>query len=1624
MKIYRKANAMDPRSKWMEEDWSKLPGEFRNQYTSMFDRFLTGLTSPSYTNMEQNPRYNPDLQKVGDVHSHYWDALTALGDVQTPVSQNEKYIEIRQKILDKSIEKFNRMPAAKESISLQIKNAMGGEDTVKPTPFSWFFDSYFKNAGGIGYFDADHYLSHLSRKMSEGSKYVGGELLFGAYGVVWDHLFKTNPNALDLSTSRNSFLFFYNRGVKNYYYTRHPETNQESLYIPSANLTLPIKDIMKETGYINKDLVEAIRSRPDGASEIRGVLSAVFKDVSTLFNITETDKMTRSRLLGKAIANASLNLETAKKPASLFAGLYLLAPMPNIYAKGSTSTYYSGTLGNNFVVTRGSEEQEIPGIVTRRNPDIKNLTNISFDEVMSGIATMNISTIVPFGDNGGTINAKDFIFSSVKNEIPDTDTHGASVFTFMKGAKYAKEIGGDTLEQMMGRIKSMENLTDSQKAQYINTLETNVGAFLESVTPSAEERATLRKQMAFDMGLAMAKIDKQYKGGTIGALAAIYSKLRRTDVTSLANTLGQQRYYAPSYPLSTSTDVELGPNGMSKKLRVLTVAGKVNQNTRLFQYGGASMARVSEFTDMIDSFSKTIQTVVNIGKSNADNIFYKSKTSDKVRELGLGIKKEPASMEEAQSMLMDGFTAGEIKFVSGEYNGRGKASLVMEIAGETFAFGDFGERMDKAISRSLKKYTKGAASDEDLHEYVLESKKYIKLAHYRGLVGLAMESARHSLSAFSSVKGMSSDTKKRIEELDAVLREEAARLLDPSLQTALDASRVVTEKENALDKLRARLQAANEKGPEYRKEFLYEIGRKMNNITKDLDDWNKMLVTQDGAEAIKKVINTLSKRMDMSVWSGTQKARNIERNPIDFYKAMEVLGLAEHIEYSPETYMERLEAQMKYIQANVEDIMLAEYMKNPEANTFAHVAAVAAINKMNQSSNVYSKEIDFNTWDSTPTPLKPGQQIKGFALNRDGKSDRYSGRFVRQVAGFTLIFNENTSRLFAIKKQALQTMYATEKVPLTMGDGDRGIQRKYTEVLDEVGQELESFFLTFLNSKINESRAEAKTGIATAIFDLTDVLAINKPDNWDRLKKMMIYGTHWWNYGSGKFFVRGMTMAASSLGWAATGHPNMALFAAGTGAAYMIAPWFRNKVKAGLNSLSSGRAALSESGSIGGDLLEPSPTDPKMSTQQQEKVKDKRMQIKAIASESMTNTIQSNQYNSAAELGAKQEKPSLLTLKATFNEFLEQKQQIKEIEEIKAQIRAGKKEGIDSHVAMMEHLLKNVGYLIKDKGYRVVAVEGGFEVITKDGQKPTDRDEMFMNLTALLSNMFWMDSLAKSEIKAAEQSVEINVNMIMKQNPQITEVPDEWIETLIDSLNKIAIGNYEKNPWTKQYGVRWLDMYQSFSKEFNLAATGDSAKKMIAWNSMIDSASNLPGFMEMLKRKNIDTMGLKFKNPYQTQGMISLYGMAFQSAKIINYLLMMLGAATVGGLTGMVFTLMEDDANKLGYGSSFGAIFTALLYNAGIFAAPDDKAFKKMAPAAYKSREDLSSEYLGLGEKAAARIMNIVLDGVIYKSAEVEPSKTTKNMWDNDLTKAISSVPLVGQGYEAIKEPINLKEQK
>lgn len=1624
LKIYRKPNALDPNSKWTPEDWSKLPGEFRNQYTSALDRFLSATTSPKYNSMDTHPRHNSEIQKVGDVHSHYWDALTAFGDIQKPVSQNEKYIEIREKILEKSLEKFDKMPAAKQSIMLQIKEAFGGEDTVKPTPFSWFFDTYFKNAGGIGYFDADNYLSHLTKKFSEGNKYVNGELLFGSYGVVWDHLFKTNPNALKLSSSRNTFLFFYNKDAKNYYYTRHPETNEESLYVPSANLTLPIKDIIKETGYINKDLVAAIRTRPNAAAEMRNVLNAVFKDVSSLFNSTETDKMTRSRLLGKAIANASLNLETANKPASLFAGLYLLAPMPDIYVKGSTTTRYSGTLANNFVVTKGSVKEIIPGLPTEKSPDIKNLTNISFDEVMSGIASMNISTIVPFGDNGGSINAKDFIFGSVKKETPDTDTHGASVFTFMKGAKYAKEIGNDTLEQMMGRIKSMDNLTDTQKAQYINTLETNVGAFLESVTPSAEERSMLRKQMAFDMGLAMAKIDNQYKGGTIGALAAIYSKLRRTDVTSLANTLGEQKYYSPSFPLSTSVDISLGTNGISKNLRVLTVAGKVNQNTRLFQYGGASMARVSEFTEMTNSFSKTIQNVVNIGKSNADNLFYKSKTSDKLREVATTLKKEPGSIDEAQSLLMDGFTAGDIKFVSGEYNGRGKASIVMEIAGETFGFGDFGERMDKAIGRSLKKYTKGATSEEDLQDYILETKRYIKLAHYRGLVGLAMESARHSLTSYSAMKGMGDDTKRRIAELDAVLKEEAAKLLDPSLQTALDASRVIVEKENALDKLRARLQAANEKGTEYRKEFLYEIGKKMNNITKDVGDWEKMMIIQDGAEAIRKVMATLSKRIDMSVWSGTQKARNIERNPIDFYKAMDILGLAEHVQYNPDIYLERLEAQTKYIQANLEDILLAEYMKQPETNIFAHVAAVAAINKMNQSGNVYSKEINFNTWDSTPTPIKPGQQIKGFALNRDGNSDRYSGRFLRQVAGFTLIYNENTSRLFAIKKDALQTMYATEKVPLTMGDGDKAVQNRYVEVLDEVGQELESLFLTFLNSKHNDVRSEMKTKIAGALFDLTDVVEVNKPETWDRMKKMMVYSTHWWNYGSGKFFVNGMTLAASSLYFASTGHPNMALFAAGSGIGYMVAPWARNAVKAGLNTLSSSRAALVESGSIGGALSRKTSTDPNATTQEQEKVRDKKMQIQAIASESMTNTIQSNQYNSAAELGENQKKANLLDFKSNFNEFLEQKKQIKEVEEIKAQIKAGKKEGITSHVDMMEHLLKNVGHLIKDKGYKVVAVEGGFEVITKDGQKPTDKDQMFIQLTSLLSNMFWMDRLARSEIEAAEQSVGINVNMIMKEHPQIIDMPDEWIETLIDSLNKISIGNYEKNPWTKQYAARWLDMYQSFSKEFNLAATGDSAKKMIAWNSMMDTAMNLPGFVELLKRNNIDTLGLKFKNPYHTQGMISLYGMAFQAPKIINYLLTMLGAATVTGLSGMLFTLMEDDANKLGYGTSFGSIFTALLLNAGIFAAPDDKAFKKMAPAAYKSRDDAAGEWLGLGEKSAARIMNILLDGVIYKSADVTPSKGTKNMWEDNLTKSVAAVPVVGQAAEAIKGPIKLKEKE
>lgn len=593
-----------------------------------------------------------------------------------------------------------------------------------------------------------------------------------------------------------------------------------------------------------------------------------------------------------------------------------------------------------------------------------------------------------------------------------------------------------------------------------------------------------------------------------------------------------------------------------------------------------------------------------------------------------------------------------------------------------------------------------------------------------------------------------------------------------------------------------------------------------------------------------------------------------------------------------------------------------------------------------------------------------------------------------------------------------------------MGDGDKAVQNRYVEVLDEVGQELESLFLTFLNSKHNDERSEMKTKIAGALFDLTDVVEVNKPETWDRMKKMMVYSTHWWNYGSGKFFVNGMTLAASSLYFASTGHPNMALFAAGSGVGYMIAPWGRNAVKAGLNTLSSSRAALVESGSIGGALSRKTSTDPNATTQEQEKVRDKKMQIQAIASESMTNTIQSNQYNSAAELGENQKKANLLDFKSNFNEFLEQKKQIKEVEEIKAQIKAGKKEGITSHVDMMEHLLKNVGHLIKDKGYKIVAVEGGFEVITKDGQKPTDKDQMFIHLTSLLSNMFWMDRLARSEIEAAEQSVGINVNMIMKEHPQIIDMPDEWIETLIDSLNKISIGNYEKNPWTKQYAARWLDMYQSFSKEFNLAATGDSAKKMIAWNSMMDTAMNLPGFVELLKRNNIDTLGLKFKNPYHTQGMVSLYGMAFQAPKIINYLLTMLGAATVTGLTGMLFTLMEDDANKLGYGTSFGSIFTALLLNAGIFAAPDDKAFKKMAPAAYKARDDAAGEWLGLGEKSAARIMNILLDGVIYKSADVTPSKGTKNMWEDNLTKSVAAVPVVGQAAEAIKGPIKLKEKE
>lgn len=1623
----RKETGFGENKYWKVEDWGTLPGELRNGYTVAFDRFVNALRSPEYNKMaelyDNDEGYNNEIRFNGDTHSMFWKHLSAMGPVQRPLNKYKKQIEIRQKIETVANEKLSKTPKALEKLKSQVKIAFGGGDEVTDTPFTWLFDSIATFSHRINYFGNNNLYMDQVVKESIDPKYIDGQLLLASYGVLWEKMFSIDASAKHLEGIKRTNLSFLNPvgSQKEFMYAK----NNTAVYFLDKGESIPIRELInKNTGKPNQRVWEYFLGKAEGdvnlaLGKMGAFYQAVTKDMSPILGKMKVGSTEKSYLLGKIMGRASLALESLNKPADVFAGLYALSPMPeNMTPKGGKGVVYKGVLSMPYIGAR-DKDSNIPD----------NIARISWDEVLKGIASENVRAIVPFAGDNTTIPVKDFVFDSLKETPEDEDIHGASFSTFIRGSKYKKEMKGKTGEGIADYLKSskFKDVSAKDLTLMANEAEASIGSFLEQTTMDPEKIKSLRNQVTTDFAMALAELDSQYKGGTLRSLATIYSKLRRTDKNALAHALGEKSYYPGNFILAASAEVSLREGQVFKKPMNTVVASTVQENTRLLRVGGAALTKAETYTTMIENVAKTLEYAQNIGAENAEDIFYKTNNNEELNKMAAGLMPE-GNEDIIRSQFMNGFTMGKVKFVDGLYNGKNKANLSMEVGGETFAFGDWGARLDKAIQRSIRTYANGEQISRDISNEIAEIKRYIKLSHFRGVVGLSYESLRAAITQFSSLRSFSPETKRRLSELEKSLAEEVEVLLNPDIRHAIDASRKVVKKEAALDKLKDRMILLNEQGAFHREQFMFELGKKIHNsdvLYEDVDDFDRAAFKAAGEIAIGETFEYLRKELDISVWNGSQKAKSSQKNVNQIYKYLDLLGLAEHVEYRPEAYAEKLEAQSKYLQAIVEDIFLSEYMKDPEKNLFAHVAAVAAINKMSQTSKLFTAPVDYMSWGEAPTPIKPGSQIKGFALNKNGTSDRYSGRFIRNVNGFALIYNENTQRLFAIHRDALQNMFIAEQVPYTFESGDKAVVDAYTERFDKVGEEFEKNFKSLVakqNSRMG--KLKAKDNLASMVMDITDVVELNNQSAWRTMKDLSVFLTHWWNYGSGKFLVRGVGSIGASMYFAASGQMGAATAAAATGVTLMAAPVIRNAVKAQLNKLSSARAAMSERGSIGFNYLKKQKTDPNESTLSQEKTKEKNDEIVNLGKDSMRSMLRRNQYNSAAEADQEFEKVELKDIPRVGREFLEGARTAKEIAEVKRELYKAKEEGIRELPAMMQAISKNAQEIIKNKGYKVVKVEGGFKIVNADGTQPLEKDDVIVKLTSFMSNLFGMTMLAESEIEAGNTATFINANMLIANNPDLTEIDLAASESILEAYNRIAVGNYGLNTWTSQKTARYFNMYSNFKKEFSLATIGDLAKKMITWNDMIDYLEKAPWVKAAFAEKNVDTVGLKFKNPYSTARNVMAWSAVSQSYRIMSLLLRFLSSGAVAGAAGMWFLLMEDDYKKLGYTGGVSGYIYSLFVNVGIFASQDSKTFKDNAKDAYKARKEVSDEHLGLGEKAAFNIVNILLDAAIYKAAHQEPSKTVQKMQEKDLVNAIGTIPYVGPAIDTYKSSTNIKEKE
>lgn len=1605
-------------SKWVEEAWTTLPDAYRNQYTTTLDKAIAALSSPKFETLGSESKeivFNEGIRQNSEIHAHYWKHVAGLGPVRKPIEKNKKYAEIREKLQSASEKWLEKYPKVKPNLQAQIKTAFGGKDVVTDTPFSWFFDTYTEVSHRINYLNNPNlYIEEFVKSFDK--DYAEGKLLLSSYATLWHYMFALSPQAKTPYKKGYNMLDKY--GGNQYQYNE----NLTAIRVAAINKEIPLKEFLSEdTGMLNKDIWHSLLIRSEGdldaAKKRAGMLvSYVFNDVGKMVGGIKSDSLTKSFLLGKTIGKASLALERIGRPADLYAGLYTMAPMPGLSPKGNSLSKYEGVLGLPMVTVKDKDGQKI-----------SNMTRISLDEVLKGIASNNIANVVTFTEDGSPVPLKTFIDNVLEDVPVDEDIHGASFSTFIKGAKNAKKIKADTPEEIAAKIRGLKDsgIDFADLNAMAQTAETALFKHLVHTTAEKDLQKQLHAQVVWDLGFAMARLQEKRKAGSLSNLMKIHSKLRRTDNESLANDIGKASYYPPNFPLAVSNQVLFKDNQMYSDMKVMMAGDKVNENTRQFSPGGVALVKATTLTPMIASVSKNLEFVQSIGHKNAEKIFYKAPKSKEMRELELGLKPEK-DLPLIQANLMDAFTVGDIKFVAGQYDGRQGANIVMEIAGESFAFGDFGERMDKAIERSLKVYDKGSASLQNKDGYVAEIKRLVKVAHFRGLVGMALESTRTSLVNFASIRNLSDISKKRIKELDSTLGEEVLKLMKPSLQNALDATRVITEKNAMLDKLKDRLLLESSKGPEAQKRFLFALGAQIEGIEIDydsVDSFQQLIWAKAGSNHVNSLSTHLKKRLDMSIWNGTQKANKAQQQPEYLYKVTEALGLSEHVEYDPVSYYEKLETQIKYIQATVEDIMLAEYMQSPEENIFAHTASVAAINKMSQNGHLYTSPVDFRSWgQNTPLPIRPGSQVKGFAINKKGTSDRYSGRFIRNVNNYALIYNENTQRLFAIKKEAIQNMFLAEKAIYTEGSREEEMIQIYENKLAQAGDQVEAMFLKYLARETHsQDKPAIKEAFAETFMDITSVVANNNKGVWEDLKQYSIFGLHWWNYGSGKFFAKGTALAASSLYFAASGQPEMAFYAASLAPAYMAMTWARNYVKSKLNSLTVGRAAMSEYGELGLRYSKDLPTDPTQDVATQEKTKEAQKNIKTLASNSMGIVLANNQYNAAAESDMPSQQVKLKDIPRTFNEFLEMRRNSKETGAIIEEMKEAQNMGADTVSKMITTLTLATGELIKNKGYKIVKVEGGFELLNADGSQPVAKDAVMAKLISLLSNTFGLTMLANSEIEAAERSTELNANMLLDKNPAIIESNTLAIENVLEALDTVAVGRYSNNVWNTGHLTRFLKMYENFSKEFRLASTGDVAKKIVAWNGLMDLLEENPSWRELMSRESIDLKGLRFANPIQVGGKILGWSLVAMSSSIMNNLLKMIGGATVGIAGAMLFVLIEDDFKKLGYTSGFSGVFHALLANVNIFAADNNKEFKENANEAYKTRKDLIDSNLGLGEKATVNIMNILLDAAIYKSAGITPGKQTTNKWETEARKSVSTIPYIGQTTDAVYEPFKLK---